>query len=156
MQLPPPPHFQNISSQPRQMTAWVQRLDIQGLWPKYYKRPVIGYTVQYVQILANIHITTTYSSYWPQNECSCAQPEKVAINIHKYVSYFWHPLFPHPLPVNSPAAILPSVITTDNVSHYYKNFNTVFMWCVCDAESNKWCAQSQRKVQGANPSECTV
>jgi hypothetical protein len=64
MQLPPPPHFQNISSQPRQMTALVQRLDIKGLWPKYYKRPVIEYTVEYAQILANIHITTTYSSYW--------------------------------------------------------------------------------------------
>jgi hypothetical protein len=32
LQLPPPQHFQNAFSQPRQRTAWVQRLVIQGLW----------------------------------------------------------------------------------------------------------------------------
>ncbi len=32
MQLSPPLDFQNIFSQPRQRTAWVKRLVIQGLW----------------------------------------------------------------------------------------------------------------------------
>jgi hypothetical protein len=31
LQLPPPPNYQNTSSQPRQMTAGVQRLVVQGL-----------------------------------------------------------------------------------------------------------------------------
>jgi hypothetical protein len=40
LQLPPPPQYQYTSGQPRQRTAWVWRLSIQGLW--------VTNTVQYL------------------------------------------------------------------------------------------------------------